>query len=130
MTVLEATNRLVQFFAQNDSFEIGTDMSKIVPVFDSNAFPAAILIALENLEKQEFIAKKEVEGKEFWVLLRPLAMQEQHVRISLLTAVALAETVNAFDNPEKERATPVAITEKDIAYLIALVKTLSNAISH
>lgn len=122
MTVLEATNRLVQFFARNNFFEMETDFTKIMPVFDSDAYKASILIALENLERQQLIARKKVEETEFWVLIKPLALQEQNVQISLLTAISVAETINAFIANEQDHVNPMEISEKDIANLVALAK--------
>lgn len=114
MTVLEATNKLIEFFAANDFFELEKDFSKVVLVSLSEADKAAIIIALEELEKQRFVIKKVINEQEFWVLLKPLAYQVQELQISLMTAIAVSTILNKYIEKEEDKVSPLRISEQDI----------------
>lgn len=122
MTILEASNKLIEYFAQNTHFEIGSDFKKVCLISDTDADEAAILIALEEMSKNNFVSRKEVGGKTFWILFKPLALQTQEVTISLVTALGMAETINKFINNDNEKVNPLNISEQDIVNLITVAK--------
>ncbi len=126
MTILEASNRLVEYFARNDFFHFGTDFPKVCLISDTDADKAAILIALEELAKQQFIIKKDINAQEFWVMVRPLGMQTQDVQISLLTGLQVAETINKYIVKDEDKISPMRISEQDILSLVSIVTRLTQ----
>lgn len=124
MTVLEAAQKLLEFFSKNAHFEIKNDFKKIMLVSDTDAHQAAVLIALESMEKQGLVARKAVDDKEFWILTKPLLFQPQTLEISTLTAMAIANTINAV--VPNAQSNPFQISETDLLNLIEIIKKLSS----
>lgn len=124
MTVLEAANLLIEHFVQNDHFTFSKHLKNIisVPDEDIDVSEAAILIALEELEKQNFISKKNINKKDIWILCKPIALQTQEIQISLLTAVQIAQTINKCISKEEEKVNPIKLSEQDIINLMIIAK--------
>ena len=77
MTVLEVSEKLYGWYAENDVFLAEKDFKKIIPLSeDIDVDKACLEAALEELEKHEMIVKKEHGDKEFWILKRPYSSFE------------------------------------------------------
>lgn len=122
MTIIESTNRLLEFFAKNDFFELAKDFKKIILISDTDADKASILIALEELSKQNFVIKKNINGHEYWVLYKPLVFHTQEIQISLMTALAISESINKFITEDNDKINPMRISEQDLITLTMLIK--------
>jgi hypothetical protein len=120
MTILEANNKLLEYFSSNEYFELSKDFSKVVLISDTDADKAAIIMALEELEKQKIVVKKVFENREYWILFKPLAFQMQSFDLSLMTAIRIANTINKFIDKEEDKVSPMRISEQDIFNLTLL----------
>lgn len=130
MTVSEATNKLVDFFAKNDCYEYDSsetpkdDFKHLITVSESpEKERKAVLAALIELEKINIVKLIEERGKRFYVLTKPLAALDQTISINIRLAMEIAETVNAFCDAVDNKAEIVDVTNiqpKDIQTLIFL----------
>ena len=122
MTKFESTNLLFRWFESNDSFCLSEDFNKVVLICENqDRDTAAVLLALDNLEKMEFISKQEVNEKVFWVLNKPFSQFPSTVEISPTLSKAIAENINQFCeiiNDDTDLCDPTNITEKDIQNLV------------
>lgn len=122
MTIIEATNRLIEYFASHDFFDFQADFVKVCLISDTDADKAAIIIALEELAKQQFVIKKDIKGVEYWVLYKPLGYQTQDIQINLMTALSVAEAINKYITKDEDKVSPLRISEQDILNLTSIAK--------
>jgi hypothetical protein len=122
MTVLEASSRLLEFFASNEYFELEKDFNKICLISDTDADKASILVALEELAKQNFIVKKEFDKRGYWILFKPLAMHNQEVSINVSLGIEIANILNKILSNEENKCNPLNISEEDIFNLTMIIK--------
>jgi hypothetical protein len=122
MTVLEATNKLVEFFAKNDVFELATDFNQVILISDTEGDKATILAALDGLEQSGLIIKKHFNTRDYWVLLRPLVFETQNVTLPLNLALEVSRLLNSLDPKQDSRSNPLAINAQDILDLLVLAK--------
>lgn len=120
MTVLDATNKLVEYFAQNSYFELESCFKRVILISDTDADKAAILLALEELAAQKFVALKEVDGKQWWVLMRPLSAQTLELQLSLMGALEISNALNKYVDQEEDKVSPFRVSERDIMNLCSL----------
>ena len=122
MTKFESTNLLFRWFEANDSFCLSEDFNKVVLICENkDRDTAAVLLALDNLEKMEFVSKQEVNEKVFWVLNKPFSQFPSTVEISPALSKAIAENINQFCeiiNDDTDLCDPTNITEKDVQNLV------------
>ena len=122
MTVLDVTNKLFEWFSDNDSFVIEDDFNKVILISDSRERDiAATELALKSLEESNLIQKKTIKEKEYWILSRPFGQYEQTVSVSAVIASGIAETINQFCDlieDQTDRCDPTLITEKDIRNIL------------
>jgi hypothetical protein len=104
MNVLDASLRLYEWFGKSDSFSMEDDFQALVLVtIEKDNDKAAILCALESLEKYEIIKSVEVEveelkNKKIWTLLRPLESLSQNLELSYEMGGMIATVINEFSN--------------------------------
>lgn len=93
MNVLEASNKLFEWFSENDSVNIERDFSKILPEEEKNKENIACLtIALEDFEGGELIK----QSNDYWILRKPFSSFEQSVKVSPALSLSVAHLVNGF----------------------------------
>jgi hypothetical protein len=126
MTVLEASNKLIEHFSSHDYFEMLEHFKKITLVSETEADKASLLLALEELAKQNIILKKDIKNQEFWVLVRPLTMQNYEISVTLPVAAEIAAIVAKYTDMEGRQPNPFNITERDLAYLVGIIKQTLN----
>ena len=122
MTILEASTRILDYFTKNDYFLLDNDFKKICLISDTDADKAAIIIAMEELAKQNFVFKREINGKEYWILSKPLLMQKQDVSISVELGVEISKIIDKIIPEGNEKCNPLNIQEGDIAHLIMILQ--------
>jgi hypothetical protein len=122
MTVYHATNKLIEFFAQNDTFYLEDDFKKIVLISDNDGDKAALLAGLDELTKQNLVIKKNFNDKDYWVLLRPLAMQNQDVSVPLALGLEISKLLNETEPKDPSRSDPLNLNSQDILNLFILAK--------
>ena len=104
MNVLDASLRLYEWFGKTDSFSMEDDFQALVLVtIEKDNDKAAILCALESLEKYEIIKSAEVEvgeskNKKIWTLLRPLESLSQNLELSYEMGGMIATVINEFSS--------------------------------
>ena len=122
MTILEASQKLLSFFEKNDHFELDKNFKEIISITDSQrADRAAVLCALEELEKMELVKSREMkdgkETKKYYILTRGLETYEQNITVTYQTAYMLSHVVNSFCEKIEDKQDWVDIKnieEKDI----------------
>jgi hypothetical protein len=130
MTVLEASERLFNWFSENDYFTMEEDFSRVNLISDTpNKDKGVYKIALKELEQNELIASVPIEGKDCWVLKKPFSAFEQNVTISPPVAMGLSQVVNAACdkfNDDTDYCNPASVQEKDIRNLLLLYSHVTN----
>ena len=122
MTKFEATNKLFVWFQDNDSFSVKEDFKKVVLLSEVEERDiAAVELALESLEKMEFINHKLVDDKKYWILNKPMSQFDSNVAIPAVLGVAIAESINEFCdiiNDDRDKCDATDIKEQDVRNLL------------
>ena len=96
----------------------------IIPISEEKEIEEATLrLALEDMAKNELLKQTEIEGDEYYILMRPMESFEQSVSLNYTTAFMIAHALNEFCETigEYSDAADVgAITEKDLKNLVIL----------
>ena len=130
MTLLEAQNKLIKLFEENDTFNLKRDFKKIVPIstnkeLNDNEDQAILVAALASMES---LVRKQDFGKEtYYILFKPLSSYSQTVELGAGTIAAITKVINDFCDANEDKVNivnPLNITEKDIQNLLML--TLNN----
>src|SRR3990167_554456 len=136
MTILDATNKLFEWFSKNDVFRLTSmpdkkdDLNQVVLITENPESDRAVfLAALDEIEKADIIRKKAVDFNVYWILTKPLSHYEQTVAISPHTAFYIAEIINKFCDilkDDNDRCNIMKISEKDIRNLGGIINYLVN----
>lgn len=124
MTLLDAANKLLEFFQKNDSFNLEKNYKDLLIISD---FPEddkmAISLALEDLEKNDIVKSLSSQKNKTYILKKPLNNYDQNILIGGITANMTAKIINDFCDKIKDKrdyCDARSITEKDIRNLIFL----------
>lgn len=124
MTILDASNRLFEHFSKKDSFNIETDYTNLMQISETpDEDKIAFILALEEMEKTEFIKSHQIGKKKIYILKKPFASYEQNIVIAGLTCNLVAKVINEFCDKIKDKrdyCDAKNITEKDIRNLMFL----------
>ena len=124
MTVLDASNSLVEWFLKNDSFCIEEDFNKIVLISENKEREtAAVHAGLDRLVQLKLISKHEVYEKEYWILAKPIEQYEQEVEINASLAKDIADVINQFCDQiddQLDRCDSTNLSPKDIKNILLL----------
>lgn len=124
MTVLDAANKLLDFYQKNDSFNIEKNYQDLILISDSpEDTKIAINLALEDLEKNDIIKCFSAGKSKTYILKKPLNNYDQNVLVGGITANMIAKIINDFCDKIKDKrdyCDARSITEKDIRNLIFL----------
>ena len=131
MNVVDASIKLYSWFQENDSFSIDKDFQPLMSIVeDPERDKAALLCALESLEKYEIISSSTVtvEGKnntekkeKYWTINRPLESMSQNLELDYSLAVMVAELINLFSKKIQKKdafCDPSSITTDNIRDLV------------
>lgn len=119
MTILHATNALLDHFTSKDTFD-EDDFDSIKLAYEGtgdNAHFGILFAALEQLVEDGVIV--EIDEME-WMLREPLNMRGQDIHISSTTASAVAMVINAWLHAQGAtgaRANAMNLSEVDIVML-------------
>jgi hypothetical protein len=131
MTIYEAGGLLYEWFSENDSYNPDEDYKKLVLVSENpEEDRAAILCSLDSFVEASVVKKKEMEGKEYWILTKKFSATEQDILITAQTALSIHSYVRMYvDNTglqDDYECDPLNISEKDLQILMSAIKILSN----
>jgi len=124
MTILEASEKLFDWFSENDYFVMSENFTHVNPISDSiKKDEAVFFLALKDLEINELISSADLEDETCWILKKPFNSFEQTVSISPPIAMALSQIINsACENlgDDTDYCSPANVQEKDVRNLILL----------
>jgi len=135
MTVLEATERLFEWFSENDYFVLDKDLIHVNPISDAvERDKAVFLLALKDLESSELLANGDAQSgkgiETVWILKKPFTAFEQSVVISPSVAMALSQVINnaceEFGD-DSDYCSAANLQEKDVRNLILLYNHMREA---
>ena len=122
MNIMEASNKLYEFFLTNDCFVMEENVKDIIKITDDPARDKACLLgALKSLASVECITAVDQGDMTYWFLNRPAEALDQDVTLHGFTAQMVAETINSFcehiQDPT-DLCDAKSIQEKDIRNLL------------
>ena len=124
MTVLEASERLFEWFSENDYFVLSEDFARVNPISDSvEKDKAVFVLALADLVSNDLVSSGELENEICWILKKPFTAYEQNVPLSPPVAMALSQLINSACDEfgdDTDYCSSSNIQEKDIRNLILL----------
>ena len=137
MTVLEANNKLFEFFSKSDVLTQRTDgkddISKALLTISEHPEHerAAAICALRDFEKADIVSKLDTPDgtSTFWILKKPFASYQQTVVIDPDLALALADFINQFCESTQDKTDLCdsrSVTTKDIKNLYLIGLHLAN----
>ena len=130
MTILEASERLFDWFSENDYFVMNENFSHVIPISDCvEKDKAALSLALEDLQANDLLLSSDLADDKCWVLKKPFTSFEQNVTISPPVAMALSQVVNSACQEfgdDTDFCSPSNVQEKDIRNLILLYNHRNN----
>jgi hypothetical protein len=122
MTVLEASNKLFEWFSENQKFNFDEDMENLMPNAQKGD-KAAIKCALEEFDKLDIVKGTEIKSDYYWVLNKNFESFGQDVKISPKTAMMISQLLNSFCevlNVKDDESDPKEISEHDINNLLLI----------
>jgi hypothetical protein len=136
MTILEAQIKLLSWFAENDTFNIDEDLSKVKdnPKNNQEKTEAAFGCALDILDKQGLIKKyeKEINKKKSstWVLESSLQSLTQEIPCSMNVAINISNVINQslglIDGNNENKSDPGNLGEADLIGLLTIIELMAN----
>jgi len=124
MTIVEAANKLLEHFSKKDSFSLEEDYLDLMDISETpEESKIAFILALEDLEKNEFIKSYTIGKRKIYILKRPLNSLEQTVQIGGFTCLMISKVINDFCAKIKDQrdfCDPKSINEKDLRSLLFL----------
>ena len=122
MNVIEAYEKLMDFFNEEQVFNIKQHRKKIVPItVTEEQDDAAIICALKEMEKAGLIRNTTINENSYWVLFKSIQSYPQTIEVSAMTCAAITSVINGICDKlgnESEKSDPSSISEKDIKNLI------------
>ena len=120
MTSLDASNKLFEWFAENDTFSLERDFDGVMPEFNDGGEGCAILTcALKDLETIDFIQNCD----DFWVLKKPFVSFSQNVELQPQVCLGISQIINGFCDvigDETDSCDPSRVQPKDITNMLTI----------
>ena len=130
MTVLDACIQAYRWFEKNDYFDLERDFKNVILISESEEEDkACLLCALDKLVEQKAISKGWVDGRDIYILNKPLDSVEQEIKIDTETALKVSQVINKFCDDVKDHkdvCDPSAITNKDVFNLALILESYQN----
>lgn len=133
MTLLDISDKLLQFFKENDVFTFSTDFKKIIPISTNLELDHSIvLISLNKLVEIKMISHLALTPtddyprslkRDSWILERPLSHYNQTIELTPAATFAIAEVVNSVGE-KSVMVDALQIKERDILNLCQLAYNL------
>lgn len=125
MTVQDASNELFNWFEKSDTFEMGRDIKKVVPISENEEETIVTFkIALEKLEEMQLLVSKDYGDKKYYILEKHMDAFQQNVELGPWTAKFVANEINEFCNiieDSTDLCQTSSIQEKDVRNLVHVV---------
>ena len=127
-TLQDITNKLFQFFIENNAVDLEQNHSDIFEVsIDVPLERAALLKSLDKFQEQKLVSLLDVDGKSVFLLNQPLQSYKQQVEISGATAAKVANVVNSWleeNGKANYLVNPLdGITEFNVQVLLHIAET-------
>jgi hypothetical protein len=129
-TLQDITNKLFQYFIDNNVFDLEQNQSDIFEVaIDPILERAALLKSLEKFEEQKICSRLDIDGNPVFLLNQPLQSFKQQIEISGATAAKIASAVNSWieengNGKAEYSVNPVdGITEFNLQVLLHIAET-------
>ena len=133
MTILEAVNKLLNFYNQKDIFTFEEDFQNTIFISENPDLDKIVFsLALQDLEKTDMIKSHKSGKKVYYVLKKPLINYDQNIILSGTTATLISKIINDFCDKIKDKrdyCDPRSINEKDIrnlAFLASIAEIKNN----
>jgi len=130
MTIVEAANKLLEHFTKKDSFSMDTDYIDLMQLSETpEENKVTFILALEDLEKNDFIKSYTQGKKKIYILKKPLNSFEQNINVGGFTCNMIAKVINDFCDKIKDKrdyCDSRGITEKDIRNLMFIATMQSE----
>ena len=130
MTVVDATNKLFEWFSEHDSFELEKDFIKIMNVVEwPEEDKSAFLGALATFEENGFVKMIEYKEVKRWILAKKYGAYEQNVALGPETSQGIALILNTMCDvlgDQSDYCDSTNIVERDIRNLVGLTNYMSN----
>jgi hypothetical protein len=133
MTILEASNKLFDWFSKKDHFML---VSKLKADSKENHLNELLLVsddletdrvcvqgALEHFEELGFVKHIKTENKDYWILKKPFDTYEQTVAIDPALANSISQIINDFNDSIKDKTDycdASKLSTKDIRNLVII----------
>ena len=126
-TIQDITNKLFQYFIENNAFDLEQNHSNIFEVsIDAHLERAALLKSLEKFEEQKLVTRLDVNNTPIFLLNQPLQSFKQQVEISGATAAKIANVVNSWVEENRKAdysVNSMEINECSIQVLLHIAET-------
>ena len=124
MTILEAANKIIEHFNKKESFCMEEDYRDLMQISETpDEDKIAFILALEDLEKNDFVKSHNHNKKRIYILKKPLNSFDQNITIGGFTCNMIGKVINDFCDKIKDKrdyCDTRNINEKDIRNLIFL----------
>ncbi len=134
MTIYESTDILLRWFSANNSFNLEDNFKALLPNYVSDtpeADRASLILGLKEMQESKLVNVTQIDGKDYYVLMRPFNTMSQNVNMSAEGALIISEIINVAtqmpDDPNREEniiINPLKLTEDDILLAIKLLSDL------
>lgn len=129
MTILDASNKLFEWFAENDSFCIELDYSKVFQrtQAEEERGIACAVNALESFEKMEVVSSTMVGIRKVWTLNRGLSSFNQSLELSPEDCISISHVINGFCDyigDESNKCNAAELTRENVLTLMTICATL------
>ena len=128
MTILEISNKLIDFFRTNDKFELDKDWKKIIPISENEKLDLKLVRhALDKLETIHNLVSRFVIGDypkndTIYVLQKPLSHYNQQIELTPETVFAIADILQLTS----QHVNIMNINERDIQNLCTIIYNALN----
>jgi hypothetical protein len=127
-TIVEYVVLLLNYFENNSIFELSNYRQLLgITDKDPDQEKTMVLLALQELEKNDVIRSLVNKKNQIWALFKPLSSVNQNLDISYSLASKIAETINHYCYEFKNTTDfcdPKNIKEKDILNLLVVINYL------
>jgi hypothetical protein len=127
-TIVEYVVLLLNYFENNSIFELSNYRQLLgITDKDPDQEKTMVLLALQELEKNDVIRSLVNKKNQIWALFKPLSSVNQNLDIGYSLASKIAETINYYCHEFKtmtDFCDPKNIKEKDILNLLVVINYL------
>lgn len=135
MTIVEAANKILEHFNRKEFFCMEEDYKNLMEISETpDEDKIAFILALEDLEKNDFVKSHTFNKKRIYILKKPLNSFDQNITLGGFTCNMIGKVINDFCDKIKDKrdyCDAKNINEKDIRNLIFLASlNTTNSSEH